>query len=158
METVPVRYAYRNKSAEVRECVTEPAASRASTNLTPLPRPMIEASCHCGAIRIEVALKPGFLIDCNCSICRRNGALWAIYAAEAVTVRARDGSMADYIWGARSIRTVHCRHCGCTTHWQSLGSAGTRRVGVNTRNIDPDQMRGIRIRAFDGAGTWEFTD
>ena len=38
---------------------------------------MIEASCHCGAVRLEIAQRPERLTSCNCSICRRLGALWA---------------------------------------------------------------------------------
>ena len=37
----------------------------------------LTASCHCGAVRIEVQRAPRTLTGCNCSVCRRHGALWA---------------------------------------------------------------------------------
>jgi hypothetical protein len=35
-----------------------------------------EGSCHCGTIRITIAGDPADAPQCNCSICRRTGALW----------------------------------------------------------------------------------
>jgi hypothetical protein len=31
-------------------------------------------------------------------------------------------------------------------------------MGVNTRNVDPDILKGVRIRHLDGARTWKFLD
>ena len=33
-------------------------------------------SCHCGRITFEFDGEVGVAIECNCSICRRKGALW----------------------------------------------------------------------------------
>ena len=38
---------------------------------------MIRGSCHCDAVTFELLQRPKWLTDCNCSICRRIGALWA---------------------------------------------------------------------------------
>ena len=40
---------------------------------------MIKAACHCGAVRLEADPAPTRVNDCNCSICRRYGVLWAYY-------------------------------------------------------------------------------
>ncbi len=40
---------------------------------------MLSATCHCGAVRIHIPRKPRSLTNCNCSICRRYGVLWAYY-------------------------------------------------------------------------------
>jgi hypothetical protein len=37
---------------------------------------MHHGSCHCGAVQFELTESPETLVDCNCSICRRIGALW----------------------------------------------------------------------------------
>ena len=34
---------------------------------------MLLATCHCGAINVEVPEAPTIVSDCNCSICRRYG-------------------------------------------------------------------------------------
>jgi hypothetical protein len=40
---------------------------------------MIESSCHCGVVKLEIQSAREEVNDCNCSICRRYGALWAYY-------------------------------------------------------------------------------
>lgn len=119
---------------------------------------MIEASCHCGSVKIEVPRKPRTITDCNCSICRRYGTLWAYYKAKDVRVRAARGSTASYLWGERRTRFVRCRRCGCVTHWEDAKKSVSRRVGVNTRNLDPAILKGLRIRRLDGALTWKYLD
>ena len=102
---------------------------------------MLVGTCHCAAIRIEVPGRPAWLIDCNCSICRRNGALWALYETGEVRIVARPESIAEYIWGRRYdqddvVRPLRHRHpLGADTgriKWQArceheeLRSAGSR--------------------------------
>ena len=53
---------------------------------------MIQASCHCGAVVLDIAEAPSEITECNCSICRRYGVLWAYYALERVEVRAQGGT------------------------------------------------------------------
>jgi hypothetical protein len=36
---------------------------------------MLVASCHCGAVQLEIARRPRALTECNCSICRRCGCM-----------------------------------------------------------------------------------
>jgi hypothetical protein len=119
---------------------------------------MLAGSCHCGAIRIAVSALPQSLIDCNCSICRRNGAVWALYDAGAVQVAGHPEQTAAYIWGARTIRTIRCNSCGCVTHWEALKPEQSSKIGVNMRNFEPGALKGIRIRQFDGAETWSYLD
>ena len=116
------------------------------------------ASCHCGAITIALPRRPRTLTDCNCSLCRRYGVLWAYYKASDVRVRAARGAQSSYRWAARTTRFVRCRHCGCVTHWEEVKKSGPARMGVNARNLDPQVLQGIRVRHLDGAATWRYLD
>ncbi len=118
----------------------------------------IEASCHCGAVRLQVARAPASVTDCNCSICRRLGVLWAYYHPAEVTITAAPGATASYAWGDRTIAFHRCAVCGCTTHWSSLGEAGADRMGVNARLMDPAILVAARVRRLDGAGTEAYLD
>ena len=113
---------------------------------------MIEATCHCGAVRIEVDDPPGEVTDCNCSMCRRIAGLWAYYHPSRV--RHVAGETVAYVQGDRTLETRHCPRCGCTTHWTSL-DATTERMGVNARLMPPQVLAGTRVRKIDGAGEWE---
>ena len=116
---------------------------------------MIEATCHCGAVRIEIADAPTQATSCNCSICRRLGALWAYYGPVLVRI---SGATAGYAWGDRKLEFRRCLVCGCTTHWRGLGDVAARRMGVNVRLLTPAELDGVRIRRFDGADTWTYLD
>jgi hypothetical protein len=118
---------------------------------------VIEASCHCGAVKITLPRKPRRLTDCNCSICRRYSGLWAYYPAAKVRIRGRR-ALAAYVWGDQRIRLMRCKRCGCVTHWVAVKNPGSSRMGVNTRNVDPALLKGVRVRRLDGARTWKFLD
>lgn len=119
---------------------------------------MISASCHCGAVRIDLPRAPEALTSCNCSICHRYGALWAYYDASEVRVMAARDAMDQYSWGDRTIRFMRCATCGCLTHWIAIDPRQDNRLGVNARNLDADEIASIRVRHFDGASSWKFTD
>ena len=119
---------------------------------------MLTATCHCGSVRVEIPRKPRRLTSCNCSICRRYGALWAYYKAADVRVLGRLGATRFYAWGDKSLRFVRCAKCGCVTHWEATQPAVGSRVGVNARNLDPAEIANVRVRSFDGAATWKFLD
>ena len=118
----------------------------------------LSGTCHCGAIRIEVPSLPDKVTDCNCSLCRRLGALWAYYEVGTVRVEGHPEKTSGYIWGDKTLRTVRCATCGCVTHWEPLDPAFTGRHGVNIRNFDVKLLESVTIRRFDGADTWKFLD
>ena len=119
---------------------------------------MLSATCHCGAIRIEVPRRPQKLTNCNCSICRRYGALWAYYKVGTVRVTGHPENTTAYVWGDKTLRTVRCRNCGCVTHWEPLKPKRNSWLGVNARNFEPSALGSVRIRRFDGADTWTYLD
>jgi hypothetical protein len=119
----------------------------------------IESSCHCGAVKLEIdAETPAALTSCNCSVCRRYGALLVYYPPTKVKILAESNATREYSWGDRSLAFVHCNKCGCYSHWKSLDPNHTDRMGVNARlfiNIEVDKLR---IRHFDGANSWKYLD
>ncbi len=115
----------------------------------------IEASCHCGAVQLEVDAPPEALTDCNCSICRRYGALWAYYSPKQVRIVAPAGAADTYAWGEHKIQFHRCKICGCLTHWAATDPQSDR-MGVNARLMDPQVLRPLRIRKLDGALTGKY--
>lgn len=119
---------------------------------------MLTASCHCGAVRVEVPRAPDSVTNCNCSVCRRYGTLWAYYPAVEVRVIAAAGATQSYEWGERTLRFVRCATCGCITHWEPNPGKPGGKMGVNARNLEPAVLEGARIRRLDGAGSWKYLD
>ena len=118
---------------------------------------MIETSCHCGAVRLTLSHRPQTLTSCNCSLCRRIGAVWGYYRSAEVNIEAAAGATVAYIQGDRTLAMHHCAICGCITHWQSLPT-GEDRVGVNFRLANPAAIADVRVRHLDGADTWTYLD
>ena len=111
---------------------------------------MIEASCHCGAVRFTVEATPADVNDCNCSICRRYGTLWAYYPPPQVRFAAENGPTDVHIWGDRMIEFHRCRTCGCVTHWAPVDRT-YQRMGVNARLMPPEVLAAIPVVHGDGA-------
>lgn len=108
----------------------------------------VEALCHCGAVRLVLPAAPVEVTECNCSICRRLGVLWAYYdPAEVAT--PRPGLTDTYGWDDRAIAFHRCPVCGCATHWSPVTAPPTR-MGVNARLLDPGFLAGARVRHLDG--------
>jgi hypothetical protein len=119
---------------------------------------MIEASCHCDAVRIEIDAVPATLTQCTCSICRRYGALWAYRTRKTARLTAGQEAVRPYVWGDRQIEFYHCRICGCLTHYESIEKHEGSRFAVNARMLPPTDIVPLRIRTFDGAKTWKYLD
>ena len=113
--------------------------------------PVLTAICHCGKVRVTVPRVPSSLTDCNCSICRRYGVLWAYYKASTVRIEAKPKATEGYSWGRKSLRFVRCSACGCVMYWERVRPNPAHKMGVNARNFDPAAIRRARIIPFDGA-------
>lgn len=115
-------------------------------------------SCHCGAVTIKMERKIKKLTRCNCSICRRYGALWAYQQRKAVIVSDENSVLGTYRWGKGRFEFFRCSACGCVTHYERTDRRedGSDMSAVNMRNIDePAQISAVPIRLLDGAGTWK---
>ena len=116
------------------------------------------AVCHCGKVRIEIDELPETVSECNCSICRRYGALWGYYTREQVRLDAAPGALTAYVWGDRTIQFWHCRDCGCLTHYESVDKHARSRVAINARMLPLEVLQSLPVRHFDGADSWKYLD
>ena len=115
---------------------------------------MLNGSCLCGSVHWHYRGMPESATACNCTACRRYGALWA-YGDEGENVEF-SGPTKAYVRGD-SLGFHFCPECGCIAYWRGLepNPEGRRRVGVNLRLTEPDPIAHVPIRHFDGLDTWE---
>jgi hypothetical protein len=118
---------------------------------------MVESSCHCGTVRLEIAAAPETVTDCNCSICRRYGVQWAYYSPKDVRMISGAAATDIYMWDDRSLEFHRCRNCGCVTHWAPVDKSHDR-MGVNARLMPPEILAAARVRRLDGANSWQYID
>ena len=113
---------------------------------------MIEGACLCGAVRWAFRRTPDGATACNCTACRRYGALWAYdYDGEGVEV---SGATESYARNRKVLGFHFCPQCGCIAYWRSRMDepGGRRRLAVNLRLADPEAVATIPIDHFDGLG------
>jgi hypothetical protein len=116
---------------------------------------MLQGSCHCGNVSWTFEGTPDGATACNCTVCRRYGVLWA-YDYDGEGVRTQ-GTTAAYSWGDRTLGFHFCPDCGCVAYWRAIkpNAQGRRRIAVNLRLAEPDDVAEIPIDHFEGLVSFE---
>jgi hypothetical protein len=114
----------------------------------------IEGTCLCGAVTLGATRRPRQVTQCNCSVCRRYGTLWAYYRRSAVSITAPRGGLVSFSVRKAGLRFVRCKTCGCVVCWDSTRKAADRRFGLNTRLLDHALMANVPIKVLDGDDSW----
>lgn len=115
---------------------------------------MLQGSCVCGSVRWRFMGVPESATACNCTACRRYGALWAYdHEGEGISV---SGQTKGFVRGD-SLAFHFCSECGSMAYWRSLrpNREGRRRIAVNLRLAEPAAIADIPIDHFDGLDKWE---
>lgn len=118
---------------------------------------MLTGSCHCGAAGWTLEGDPGPATACNCTLCRRYGALWA-YDYEGERIKLTGTSVAYSRAGPDpSLEVRFCATCGGVVCWRNLevDAAGRRRIAVNLRLAEPDAVADLPIDHFDGLKSFD---
>lgn len=96
----------------------------------------MKASCHCGAVELEVTLSDGFNTArrCDCSFCARRGAIAVSAPLDGITVTKGQDNLSLYKWGTQAAKHYFCKTCGIYTHHQRRSNPN--QYGVNVANLD----------------------
>lgn len=117
---------------------------------------MLEGACHCGTVKWTYSEKLESVTACNCTLCRKYGALWAYgHLDHGIKV---SGVTKDYARGSKINGYHFCKSCGCIAYYlcKSLNQQGQRRIAVNLRMInDPNLIADLPIDHFDGLDQFE---
>lgn len=111
-----------------------------------------QGSCHCGAIRftfVAPAMTGG--LHCNCSICRRKGALMSefVVAPEAMQITVQGDALATYTFGDGVAKHHFCKQCGIYPFHQTMRKPGHYRVNIGC--VDGVDALALPYGVFDGA-------
>ncbi|MDK2125894.1 GFA family protein [Chitinimonas sp. DQS-5] len=109
-------------------------------------------SCHCGAIRFTfraAAIDKG--LRCNCSICRRKGALMSAFtvAAEDLAIDAANDALATYHFGTGKAHHHFCKHCGIYPFHQTMRKPGHYRINLGC--VEGVDSCALPFEVYDGA-------
>ncbi|WP_280151445.1 GFA family protein [Piscinibacter sp. XHJ-5] len=110
-------------------------------------------SCHCGRVTFDLNAKPiSAVMDCNCSICRRRGALWHGASDGHLRITSGEEHLQLYQFGTMTAKHYFCRHCGIQPFVRPR--LDPTRWAVNVRCIDGVDLSALNVRTFDGEN-WE---
>ena len=107
-----------------------------------------KGSCHCGAVEFEVELHDGLekIRRCNCSLCRRKGAVMASVLVDRLRVTKGKDKLSLYQWNTKQAKHYFCGVRGIYTHHQRR-SAPTE-FGFNVaciEGVDPYSFKEVPI-------------
>lgn len=111
----------------------------------------IEASCHCGAVRILMPRTPDSVTCCNCSFCRKNASRAIYFSSDELDIEGEFDSYVRTDIAEPMIRFMRCRNCGMHTHWEPLDDPPHERIGINANLIDAALLKGAAQVEVDGA-------
>jgi hypothetical protein len=110
----------------------------------------MNASCHCGTVRVELAHKPDFINLCDCSLCLKSGGAWGYFTRSQVRIDGQTHGYQRADYKTPAVEIQFCPTCGTTTHWTLTEHLDEDRVGVNMRIFEPAELIDIETRTLDG--------
>lgn len=107
--------------------------------------PRHRATCHCGAVVLELDLPDGIVAPrrCDCSICRRKGAVVASVASSGIRIVNGAEHLRLYQFNTHTARHYFCSNCGIYTHHQ--------------RRSNPEQY-GYNVGCLEGVNPFDIPD
>lgn len=114
--------------------------------------PVHKSSCHCGAVELELEL-PNGIVDprrCNCSICRRKGAIVGSVPLSGIKIVRGEEKLVLYQFDTKEADHYFCKVCGIYTHHRRRSNPN--QYGINLgclEGVDPNLIEEVKI--YDGA-------
>lgn len=106
--------------------------------------------CHCGAVRYEVATALSPVVECNCSICMKRGALWAFAKADQFKLLKGGDGLSDYQFNKKRLHHLFCPTCGIGSFSRGRAPTGEDTYAVNVRCLDDLDVSTLTPTPFDG--------
>jgi len=112
---------------------------------------LYRGSCHCGSVKFEIEGEVTSALSCNCSICRRKGALLAFFPRTSMKLTAADDAMADYMFNKHVIHHRFCKTCGIHPFGEGVDPQGNAVVAVNLNCLEDVDLASLPVQHYDGA-------
>ncbi len=111
----------------------------------------VRATCHCGAVALQVTLSEGLTTArrCDCSYCARRGAIAVTAPLTGVAIIRGADKLVLYQWGTQTAKHYFCSVCGIYTHHQRRSNP--EEYGINVACIEGVNPRDLgEVQWTDG--------
>lgn len=109
-----------------------------------------KGSCHCGQVAFEVEGEISEVMECNCSICSRKGALMWFAPREKMRLLTPEENLATYTFGKHAIKQRFCPRCGIHPFGEGTDPAGSPMAAINVRCLEDFDFASLPVKHFDG--------
>ena len=103
-------------------------------------------SCHCGRVRFEVDAEIDHVRVCDCSVCRRRGALNHRVPKENLRLLTSWNDLVVYQWGSRTAKDYFCSVCGILP-FRRPSDPTSQEV---TEGVEPFDGWAVNVRCLEG--------
>ena len=117
--------------------------------LPPIVKPVHDLTCHCGAVRLRLSLPNGIEDPrrCDCSMCRRRGAIVASVSLGNLEIVQGAEHLAVYQFNTKTAKHYFCKNCGIYTHHQRRSNP--TQYGYNAgclEGVNPFDLGDVPVR------------
>ena len=112
---------------------------------------MKKLTCHCGEVEIQVNLQKDIdkLMRCNCSMCKRKGAIMSMVKNEDFKIVKGEDKLKLYQFHTKVAQHYFCSICGIYTHHNPRSAPAM--TGFNLGCVDEVKVEDLKdIAFFDG--------
>ncbi len=106
-------------------------------------------ACHCGDVRFEVDMVLDHVRVCDCSICRKRGALIHRVAEDDLRILSPLQSLTLYQWHTETAKDYFCPRCGILPFRRPR--TAPEMWAVNVRCLDGVDLALIRVDHVRGS-------
>ena len=112
---------------------------------------MKKLSCHCGEVEAEINLPSSLekILRCNCSICKRKGAIMSMVKNEEFKITKGEKILRTYQFHSKVAKHFFCSICGIYTHHNPRSNPAMTGFNLGCIN-DIDTFKLDNINIIDG--------
>lgn len=110
----------------------------------------MKGSCHCGKIHFETDGTPEEVMECNCSICSRKGALMWFIPRDHLSLLSDPEAMSTYTFNKHVIKHYFCPDCGLHPFGEARDPNGNHMAAINVRCLEDIDLSSLVVQQFDG--------
>lgn len=107
-------------------------------------------SCHCGNVAFEVSGELGGVMECNCSICSRKGALMWFVPRDQLHLLTAEDNAASYTFNKHVIQHRFCKTCGIHPYGEGTDPKGNKMAAINVRCLEDVDLASLPVTHYNG--------